>query len=527
MFRKYMYQWHRTLSLIIAVPVILWAISGFMHPIMTNIRPKIATQMLVPDTVNNSKLKTGLANALKLNKIDSFTQVRLVHITDNWFYQVQISPEKEPVYLAAANGKILKRGNWLYAQYLAKQFLEGQEKTNGNQQDSVANSKAEHDCCDEAARCVLTTKKGAAVTEAILITSFDEEYKSINKILPVYKVSFNRTDGIRIYVETTQDRFCFAVDNQRALFNRLFVLIHSFGWLDFMGNYKLTIEIALTLGALLTTLFGLYIFFTTQSKKSNGNKVMKIRKMHRISSVSIALFTLMFSFSGAYHALKKFSEDTRYRYFDRHVFTAQEAILDLQDLTAVIKKPITNVSLVSIYGKTYWQVSTQAGHKNMPVQKNSHQMKNGTMPNPAAIYVSVADNQILPKGEIQYARYLANLFSKHTVKDIQKTETITKFAGEYGFANKRLPVWKVSYASNYHERYYVETATGKLSVRMDDVDMLEGYSFAFLHKHEFLTPISKGVKDFSTMFWAAAQVVMVVIGLVLYIRVRNRMKKSK
>jgi len=35
--RKNIYKWHRTLSLIIALPVVRWAASGFMHPIMTNI----------------------------------------------------------------------------------------------------------------------------------------------------------------------------------------------------------------------------------------------------------------------------------------------------------------------------------------------------------------------------------------------------------------------------------------------------------------------------------------------------------
>jgi hypothetical protein len=40
--KKKIYQWHRTTSLIIAIPVILWAASGFMHPIMTTIRPKVA-----------------------------------------------------------------------------------------------------------------------------------------------------------------------------------------------------------------------------------------------------------------------------------------------------------------------------------------------------------------------------------------------------------------------------------------------------------------------------------------------------
>jgi len=55
--------------------------------------------------------------------------------------------------------------------------------------------------------------------------------------------------------------------------------------------------------------------------------------------------------------------------------------------------------------------------------------------------------------------------------------------------------------------------------------MLEGYSFAFLHKHEFLTPLGKGVKDFSTMFWAAAQIALVTVGLILFFKVKQRKKQ--
>jgi hypothetical protein len=54
---------------------------------------------------------------------------------------------------------------------------------------------------------------------------------------------------------------------------------------------------------------------------------------------------------------------------------------------------------------------------------------------------------------------------------------------------------------------------------------MEDYSFAFLHKHEFLGWAGKGWKDTSTMFWAMAQVVMVCFGLILYFRSRSKKKK--
>ena len=60
MLRKNIYKWHRTTSLIIAIPVFLWALSGFMHPIMTTFRPKVGTQFLPPQAIDSSKIKLPL-----------------------------------------------------------------------------------------------------------------------------------------------------------------------------------------------------------------------------------------------------------------------------------------------------------------------------------------------------------------------------------------------------------------------------------------------------------------------------------
>src|ERR1700760_829461 len=121
---KGIYRWHRRFSLIIALPVILSAGSGFLHPIMTNIRPAVATQGLAPMTIDSGALRVSIQAALDSNHIDSISRVRVVHIDSNWFYQVQRWGDDVPVYLSAKNGHKLYQGDWLYAQWLARQFLE-------------------------------------------------------------------------------------------------------------------------------------------------------------------------------------------------------------------------------------------------------------------------------------------------------------------------------------------------------------------------------------------------------------------
>ncbi|HWK08232.1 MAG TPA: PepSY domain-containing protein [Puia sp.] len=525
------YKWHRSFSLIIAIPVLLWAASGFMHPLMTNIRPKIATQGLTPFPIDSSRIRMPLQAALRLHHLDSISNFRLVHIDTNWFYQVlpanHHSSTPVPVYLSCLNGNALPAGDWLYAQYLARQFLEGAATP-------PAIKPSAHDCCGAATDCVLNPVKGAKVANVSLLREYDLEYKSINKLLPVYRVSFNRPDGIRIYVETTRDRFAFAMDDRRFIFDRIFTLVHTWAWLDFLGKGKLVVEFVLVAMAFLTTLMGIYIFFTTKSKKARGNERVKARRNHRFSAIIIALFTLMFTFSGAFHALSKFSDDTRDRFFVSPSFAPADLNFNFTQLQEDVGDPIIDIRIVSMYGHNYWQVTTQpsGGHLSGSRQPSSIMSGPAThsrdlMKDPQVIaspvtYISTdSPHSILPQGERIYAGFLAGAFSGQPEKDIQASVPILRFSSEYNFADKRLPVWKISYTTHDNERYYVETSTGRLSKRVTDRSLTEEYSFAFLHKHEFMGWGGKSVKDFSTMFWALAQVVMVVFGLILYFKYRS------
>ncbi|MDO6435273.1 PepSY domain-containing protein [Flavitalea sp. BT771] len=568
--RKKIYQLHRRLSIIIAIPVLLWAISGFMHPLMTNIRPAIATQGIPSIPIDTQRVRFPLAEALRKHHLDSFSNFRLVHIDTNWFYQVQPLAAGDgnniagiPVYISCTNGNILTAGDWLYAQYLARQFLEGAADVQPPPQiasphatspdndssssrtgpsaphvhtASLPNDAASlltaavslhdeasstHDCCGAATESVLNPVKGAKVANVSLVKAFDNEYKGINRLLPVYRVSFDRPDGIRIYVETTQDRFSFAMDNRRAIFDEIFRLCHTWGWLDFLGKGRLAVETLVALAALLTTVLGIYIFFTTHGARSNGNGLVKARRNHRYTAIVASLFTLLWTFSGSFHAFSKFTDDTRDRYFAAPHFAAGMANGDCVRLQSVCARPITNMSLVQMNGDNYWRVTLlpekAAAHKDL--------MKDAKTAPPPVSYIRAADYSVLAEGDARYAAYLAGTFSQHPPADIRSVTAVTSFGDEYNFTDKRLPVWKVSYAGGHNERLYIETSTGKLASRVDDRSVVEGYSFSIFHKHHFMDAGGKTARDVSTMFWAFMQVVLVTMGLILWFRRRNARKE--
>jgi len=519
--KKKLYQWHSTISLIIAIPVILWAASGFMHPIMTTLRPKVKTTSRYAVPIDYSRIKLNPKEALTINKIDSFHDVRLIRIDTNWFYQVQPDVAEKPMYFSCIDGKMLAKGDELYARYLARQFLDGQDKYENVSFLPVANVPL-HDCCEAATKTVFDETSGSAVIDVEKVNAFDAEYGEVNKILPVYKVSFKREDGIRVYVETIQDRFVYAVDDKRATFDAIFSFFHTWDWADSLGNMKLYVMTLLLSLTMLTALFGIYLFFTTKHIKPNGNKRIRPRYIHRWVSITAALFTLMFSFSGAFHAIEKTEPDSRYDYYNNQMIGTAQLQFAMNQVFNNPDIKISNLSVVKIHDSIYWRFIKPEEQQKKTSDNKPQWSKDKKTSMPAALYFHDVSGQNFPNGESKYAQYLADHFRDSEEGQSLHTKPITFFEGEYGFVNKRLPVWKIQYTTNHNERYYVETATGKLAVRIDDNDLAEGYSFSFLHKHHFMDFAGKPARDFSTMFWAAMQIVMVSIGLYYYFSKRKK-----
>jgi PepSY-associated TM region len=514
--KRKIYKLHRICSLVIGLPVLLWATSGLMHPVMTNIRPWMATQAYIAPAIDTAQLKVSIEEALRISGIDSVGNVRVVHMGGQQFYQVQKTRTDEiPRYFSTLTGRELKNGDDLYARYLGRYFLEGPAE--GSMDTPSAGMM--HDCCLMATMRIMESEKGTPVNSINRLLHFSGEYKYINRLLPVYRVGFGRADGIRIFVETTGDRFSLAVDNNRAAFDTFFGWFHTWEWMKGLGDTRYYIMVAITLVGFLTTVMGLYIFFTTHTKKP-VNPLTKARRNHRYTSLAASLFTLLFTFSGGYHAFSKIGAESDECSSMPHSFAA--AGLDIQKISSATGlKALGNVSLVSLGQRTYWRVVAFDAGAGRPMDLMKDQR---TMPAQVS-YVDVHDGSVLAGGDEQYARYLAGTFSGHSSTDIQGAALITKFTEEYGFVNKRLPVWQVRYGEAGEEKWYIEAATSTLAAKVSRGGIAEGYSFALFHKHHFMDFAGKTARDISTMFWAAMQLAMVTVGLVLWrksVRRRSR-----
>ena len=299
---------------------------------------------------------------------------------DTLYYQVKKTAVAAPEYLSAYTGKLLPNGDVVYAQYLAEHFL-----TSG--------------------------KENVPAASVERVNDFDNEYNFINKLLPVYRVKFDRADGIRVYVDTEQSRFSYASDKKRAWLNSAFVFLHTWSWMNHFSLLKVVIIAALMLMALFTACFGLYIFFNTKSKRSAGNKSLKRRLNHRYTAIVAVLFTLLFTFSGCVHILSSLAKDDRGMNLLPQKISADNAAFDVAKVQALIHRPLRDLSFVQMNQQLYLRVNVSGEGQDKDL------MKQMAVAVPEIYFIHLPDYKILTGGDKKYAVYLANNYLHKNIKN--------------------------------------------------------------------------------------------------------------
>ena len=470
------YKWHRILGLISLVPVIFWTISGLSHPFMSNwFRPFIPQEVFKPLNQQQMAPKFTLQEVLDKNQISRLRNFGLINLDKGTFYQV-LNADSSYTYYSANNGNVLVNGDQQYATYLARYFT----------QDSVS-----------------------AVKSITVQRTFDGTYQPINRLLPVWKVSFDRADGMDIYVETSQSRLGTFNNNTRKAFLWIFRQFHNWEFLANAGGEKfricvLLVVVTLMLVSLLSgiTVYGLFwnrFKQIQQKRKANGSEDKRfIHRFHRQLGLIVSFVMLTFVVSGGFHLWVKLQNmHTDSKPFEQLITRDQ-----LQQSNLRLKLPdslIKRVSLISFNNKVYYQV-----------QKKSKEV----------IYYDASNGKELTNGDQNFAVYLSNYYrgGNNRSNNIQqnKTEPIKQFTTEYGFINKRLPVVKVSYPNQ--EDWYVETSSAKLATKVAGLDRTEGFSFIFLHKYFGMTWAGKNIRDIVSMLAAAGVLVVSLFGFAAFLK---------
>ena len=454
--KKLYLVWHRRLALIVGLPVLFWALSGILHPMMGNwFKSEIAHKFLPPKPLESQAL---LAPAEVIPSDTQINFLSLVNVKGRPAYLIEDQEQKFSLYNAQEGSSID------LSEYLEEKARSYTEITN----DPVENIKR--------------------------LDSFANDYSTINRYLPAYRVSFQDKQGLEVVIDPRTGRLARHDVPHIRVMKRLFAWFHTFSFLGGVDSLFRTIVVICFAGlGLLLGVTGIVNLFLFRTRLPSGGKrkIAKGRLAHRTVGAIAAVFYLLFGLSALFHAVMKLDYDHAPQIKNELSFTSS-------DLTGVpvpdgFHGPLFAVTLARIDGKPYYR--SQIGRE--------------------VHYANAQNGSPLVDGEQKHLGELIQVFSEELWGEVKEGTVVsqhTSFSNRYGFISRRLPVWEVSFEGH---TLYLDTKDNALSKHSSALRTAEGISFSMLHKFHFIDRWNKELRDWVSATGATLVALVSCLGLLL------------
>ena len=323
------------------------------------------------------------------------------------------------------------------------------------------------------------------VEDARLLTVFDADYPEINRLLPVWCVRFEGADALEACVHTVEDRLATLSDRRKRTLQALFQNLHTLSFLDRFESLRLGVMLAAVGSVLAMAMLGSALLLVSRTPAGGA------RRVHRALAWGVWLPVLMLSSSGLFH-LAVYSPA-----WNRPPPEPVPVPVPVAAASLVPWPPpfagASELALIALpQGGAVWRVRHAAGDLRV---------------------YDARSLQRLDSGDAALAARLAG------VADDTPLEHLLRFSPEYGFANKRLPVWRVPTPQGL---LFVDTAAGLIAARVTPPETAELWSFSTLHKWQFLDPLGRAWRDGLLSLAALLALVAAVAGLCLLRRRRKQ-----
>lgn len=472
--RATIFKSHRFLAKLLAVPMLLWALSGLMHPFIANwFKPEIANRHLptTPLPVNAGWQEPG--RILRESGINRILQLHAIQVEGRWLYQV-ITEDRSHRYFDVLSGTPVVDAEPRFAAERA------------------------------AAHAGLPVR---AVTSVERITSFEETYRFINRYLPVYRVSLDTPDGLQVYIDPlTQRMAAFSTTLTRA-YRIFFAYAHN--W-SFLGDASDALRVtAVLIAVTLITWVGIAGLSTylTSRRLADGRRPERPlhKRMHRTIGVLTSVLFLMLAASGATHVLTKYQ-------FDWGFLEARNTVVDVSQLQApllpAIDAGVTRISIASIDGEPAYRLAEPS------------------IGAPGATrYLSTINGRVIADGDARFARELGASFTGVAPEQVGDSRLLTEFGKTYPAIQKRLPVRQMKVSGSEYMAVTVDTAHAHLATRIKPLGLAETMIFLNLHKFHFLDGISKEARDWLSVIASTMMILTLLLGVNMMLR-RRALRRS-
>ena len=439
-------KWHRALGWCAGFALIFWGGSGLLHPLMSWVSVKpVAFTAPAKATIDWNKIE--LSPDLAIRQHRDLRAARLLMVDGAPMLQLSSVNDAERHFISL--GSAAAPSDKDYAITLARHY-------SGN---------------------------AAPIKTATLITEFSRAYPPVNRLLPVWRITFDRADGLAVYVDTGNDRLGTMTTNLKVALLKVFQTVHT---LDFLA--PLEAVRVLIIGFLILTIIcitGLGIALIIRLRRNRLG--YKARGWHRRLSYIAWLPALTFAVSGFFHLVTSSS---------------------LRDVSYPVPPAL------------------QSTAPDMPHVPGATELRLLTDNRGAGYWLSLPDNMVAnnPVTDFALLRVEETLQSPEQKtyfkqKNLSPPELKKTFDTEYGFLNRRLPVWRIADTQN-HYVYFYDAIDNIIVTRVDRLTKSDNWFFANFHKWQFMNPLGLLTRDLCMMAAVILLVAMSGFGLKMLLRKR-------
>lgn len=485
--KKLAIRTHRALAWMAVVALFMWGVSGLLHPLMSTFGVQQAVFMPPQRPLNLQGIRP-IRDTLLAAGIEQASAVRVVVGVSENLLQVTETPDAPRRYFRLFNGAELPRYDAVHAVFLAQHYLGIPE---------------------------------ARVDRVSLVTAFSDAYPAVNRLLPVYRVEFERDDGLTAYVYTETNALAAVTDHRKETVQRMFQWFHTWSWLPRQTEW---VRVAL-MGLMCLSLLAMSVTGVVMLVRiRRPGRAPGLRAWHRAAGYALALPLLLLSFSGLFHLLQNAGDEPVRK-------LTLSPPLDLRQIDFAPESAwsewtdglqVNAFSLVlGPSGEVLYRLGTQASSARIETPKAIRNARfDGVPVTGPAVYVRAADGRAWPEGDRALAMHLGERFTGQPASAVQAARLVTRFGPGYDFRNKRLPVWQLDYGAPLNASVFVDTTTGVLADRIEDLAKPERYSFSFLHKWNFLFPLGRPVQNAVISAVVIALILSALLGATLAMRRR-------
>lgn len=481
--------WHRRLGWVGGVAMLLFGLSGLTHPLMTWFGPQPAVFFPPQAHVEAAEI-AALPATLIRHGIISAQQVRIVPTSRGKALQVSDSDRRR--YFDLDSGLELSDFDRQQAEWLARYY---------------------------------TGLSDALIEDLYLQTHFDNAYPEVNRLLPVWRVSFASDDGLTAFVHTELGALAALSNDVRTVQQTLFRGLHSFSWLGDWELLRVALLTTLCLALLGLGLAGAALVFVLPARHIPSAS----RRWHRHLALLLWIPLLAFSASGLYHLWHKVTVGGDPAFvaaptLDLRALWQQEDQVAAALHSLPLDNALNSASLLAgPEGAVLLRLAQPKGRHGEHVHRQAR--FDGTATERQSHLVALTGAHDREWSDDLLASHFAREHLGILPETILAVELVTAFGPDYDFRNKRLPVWRVRHLGG---SAFIDPVTGILVDHATTPDRWEGRSFGHLHKWNFLTPwVGRQVRDSLTVVVILLTMVSALLGMGLKSRRRRLVAPGK